>query len=262
MGKRTSYEPGTFCWVDLTTPDPEAAKAFYGGLFGWGAEDMPVDEQTTYTMLSLDGDYVGGLYEMPSDQRERGVAPNWLSYVSVETADEIVTRAGELGGEVLAAPFDVFDSGRMAIIAEPTGAMFAVWQPRAHLGAGRVNDIGCLAWNELNTREPEAASRFYAALFGWEMESVEDGGELAYVVIRNKGWTNGGIMPMLQRSGDAPSYWLPYFTVPSCDAAAARVGEMGGEVLAEPFEPGAGKISVVKDPQGAAFAVFEGDTDD
>ena len=262
MGKRTHYEPGIFCWTDLATTDAAGAKDFYAGLFGWEAEDAPVGDSATYTMLNLDGDYIGGLYEMPVDQREQGVPPYWLSHVSVESADDTVARARDLGGEVLASPFDVFDSGRMAIIQDPVGAVFSAWQPREHIGAGRVNDVGCLGWNELNTSRPEAASEFYSGLFGWEMEPMEEEGSLAYVLIKNNGWTNGGVMPMSQRHGDAPSHWLPYFNVPSCDGAVTRIRELGGAVLVEPFEPGAGRISVVGDPQEAAFAVFEGETDD
>lgn len=262
MGERKSYDPGTFCWVDLATTDPEGAKSFYGGLFGWEADDMPVDEQTVYTMLRLGGDYVGGLYRMPADQREQGVPPSWLSHVSVESVDDTVAKAGELGGEALAGPFDVFDSGRMALVADPTGAVFAAWQPGDHTGADRVNDVGCLGWNELNTREPEPASRFYSALFGWELERMEEDGALVYVLIRNSDRMNGGIMPSGEQPEGAPSYWLPYFTVPSCDGAVDRVRELGGTVLVEPFEPGAGRISVASDPQGAVFALFEGETED
>lgn len=261
MGKRERYEPGIFCWVDLTTTDAAGAKAFYGGLFGWETEDTPIGESATYTMLRLDGDDIGGLYEMPVDQREQGVPPSWLSHVSVESADAVAEKARELGGEVLAEPFDVFDSGRMAIIKDSVGAAFSAWQPREHIGAGRVNDAGCLGWNELNTRDPEKASGFYAGLFGWEMDPMQDDGKLAYVLIKNSGWMNGGIMPMSE-PGDAPPHWLPYFIVQSCDRAANTIRELGGAVLVEPFEPGAGRISIASDPQGGMFAIFEGETDE
>lgn len=261
MGERKSYEPGTFCWVDLATTDPEGAKAFYGELFGWDAEDMPVDETMTYTMVSLDGDYVCGIYAMPPDQRGQGTAPNWLSHVSVESADDTAETASELGGEIMAEPFDVFDSGRMALIMDPLGAVLSIWQPQEHIGAGRVNDVGCLGWNELNTREPEKASGFYSGLFGWRMEEMKESGELVYAVIKNGERSNGGIMPVADQRGDSPSYWLPYFIVRSCDVSAARVRELGGTVLVEPFEPGEGRISILGDPQGAVFAIFEGETE-
>ncbi len=262
MGKRERYEPGTFCWVDLITTDPAGAKAFYSALFGWEAEDMPAGEAGTYTMLSLDGDYVGGLSEMEAEHREQGVPPYWFSYVSVESADEAAARAGELGGTAHGGAFDVVDAGRMAIIGDPGGAVLAAWEPRAHTGAGRVNDAGCMTWNELQTRDPETASAFYSGLFGWETQPVEDGGELVYVTVENAGTANGGFMPMTEQHGDAPPFWLPYFTVASCDEAIAKARELGGAVFAGPMNLPAGRIAVLGDPQGAAFAVFEGETDD
>jgi len=265
MGKRERYEPGTFCWVDLATTDPAGAKAFYGGLFGWEAEDMPAGEAATYTMLRLDGDYVGGLYEMEAERREQGIPPHWFSYVSVESADEAAARAGELDGKAYGDAFDVLDSGRMAIIVDPEGGALAAWEPRAHAGAGRVNDVGCLTWNELQTRDPGTASAFYSGLFGWKTEPVEVDGKLVYTTIENAGSQNGGFMPMAEEHGEAPSFWLPYFTVASCEGAIARARELGGQLFAGPIdfpEPPPSRIAVLGDPQGAAFAVFEGETDD
>ena len=265
MGKRERYEPGTFCWADLVTTDPEGAKAFYGGLFGWEADDMPAGDSATYTMLRLDGDYVGGLYEMEPERRELGIPPHWFSYVSVESADEVAARAGELGGETYGGAFDVLDAGRMAIVGDPEGALLAAWEPRDHVGAGRVNDVGCMTWNELQTRDPETASAFYARLFGWEIEPIQRGGEIVYATVKNAGRANGGFMPMTEAHGDAPPYWLPYFTVASCDDATAKVRELGGRTLAGPMDlpdPPPSRIAVVSDPQGAAFAIFEGETDE
>ena len=221
MGKRERYEPGTFCWVDLATTDPAGAKTFYGELFGWKAEDMPADGAGTYTMLRLDSDEVCGLYELGAEWREQCVSPYWFSYVSVEDADATVARARDLGGAVYEEAFDVMDAGRVAVIGDPTGAALAAWQPRQHIGASRVNDPGCLGWNELQSREPEAAASFYSALFGWETETIEENGKPVYVTIKNGGRSNGGIMPMTDQHGDAPPHWLPYFIVPSCDDAAA-----------------------------------------
>lgn len=262
MGKRERYEPGTFCWVDLATTDPAGAKAFYGALFGWEAEDMPAGEAGTYTMLHLDGDYVCGLYEMERERREAGIPAHWFSYVSVESADSTAKRARELGGDVYGEAFDVLDSGRMAIIVDPTGGALAAWEPRAHAGAGRVNDIGCLTLNELHTREPRAAAAFYAELFDWATETAEESGEPVYVSIKNAGSLNGGIMPMNGQDSGTPSAWIPYFTVSSCDGAAERIRELGGAVIAGPLDVPAGRIAVARDPQGAVFALFEGETDD
>lgn len=262
MGKRERYEPGTFCWVDLATTDPAGAKAFYGALFGWEAEDVPAGEAGTYTMLRLSGDDVCALYELDAGRREAGVPPHWLSYVSVESADEAAQRARELGGAVYGEAFDVMDSGRMAMIADPTGGVLAAWEPRAHAGAERVNDVGCLTLNELQTREPRAAAAFYSELFDWETETAEENGEPVYVSIKNAGSLNGGIMPMVGQDGGAPSAWVPYFAVPSCDGALERIRDLGGAVTAGPLDVPAGRIAVARDPQGAAFAIFEGETDE
>ena len=170
-------------------------------------------------------------------------------------------KARELGGTVLGDSFDVLGVGRMAIIQDPTGAVLAAWQPHAHVGARRVNDIGCMTWNELQTRDPETAAAFYSELFGWETEPIKEDGKLDYVTIRIAGSQNGGFMPMTEQHGDGSPHWLAYFTVPSCDDAIARVQELGG-ALAGPIDLLAGRIAVVSDPQGAAFAIFEGETDD
>ena len=262
MGKRERYEPGTFCWVDLATTDPAGAKAFYSELFGWEAEDTPAGEAGIYTMLRLDGDEVCALYKMDPAQSEQGVSPYWFSYVSVESADAAVARARELGGVVYSEAFDVLDSGRMAVIGDPTGAVLGVWQPRGHIGADRVNDPSCFTWNELQSRDPGTAAAFYAELFDWETETIEENGQPVYVTIRNAGHTNGGIMPMTEQHGDAPPYWLTYFTVPSSEGAISKAQELGGEALAGPLDIGAGRISVLRDPQGATFAIYEGETDD
>lgn len=257
MGKRESYEPGTFCWLDLSTSDLDGARAFYGELFGWEFEDSEIPGGGVYTMCQLQGDEVAAIVQQ--DQQPG----HWNHYVSVENADETAAKAKQLGAHIFEEPFDVMESGRMAVFADPGGAVLCVWEARDHIGAGRVNDIGCMAWNELQTREPEKTVVFYSTLFGWETDSIEEGGQTVYVTIKNRrGWMNGGMMPMAGQPGDAPSYWLPYFNVSSCDDAAEKAKRLGGALLAGPMEPGAGRIAILSDPQGAAFAVFEGETDE
>ena len=214
-------------------------------------------------MLKVDGDEVCALYEMEPERRALGISSHWLSHVSVEGADATAARAEEPGGETLGGAFDLGDVGRMALVQDPAGAVLAAWEPGAHVGARRVNDVGCMTWNELQSREPEEAATFYSYLFGWATEAHEYEGRVAYVTIRNAGSENGGVMPMTEAHGDAPPHWLPYFTVGSCDDAIARVRDLGGRGLAGPIElPQPGSIAVLRDPQGAAFAVYEGETDD
>ena len=259
MGKRERYEPGTFSWVDLATFDAGAAKAFYGELFGWQFEDNPVPGDGVYSMAQLDGDNVAALYDMPPAMRERGVPPNWTNYVTVEDADAAAARARDVGGTVHAEAFDVMDVGRMAIIQDPQGAIFAVWQPKTSIGATRVNDVGCLTMNELSTTDLDAAASFYGELFGWEIENVSPDPEgFPYRAAKNKGTLNAG-MTVVQ--GGAPPHWKPYFTVADCDAAAETIRSGGGQVAAGPLDIPAGRIAVAFDPQGAVFAVFAGEVD-
>src|SRR3954453_19559444 len=172
-GKRESYEPGTFCSVDLATTDADGAKAFYGGLFGWEGEDVHPAEGMTYTVLRLDGDAVGGLFEREGLEELGG--PHWINYVSVSSADEVARRAAELGGEVAEEPFDILDVGRMTAIKDPTGSGVAGGQAAPSAGASRVNEPGFLTWNELATSDASAAIEFYEALFGWSTQPMATG---------------------------------------------------------------------------------------
>jgi predicted enzyme related to lactoylglutathione lyase len=215
---------------------------------------MPVGDGATYTMLRLGGRDVAALYEQGADERAAGIPPHWSSYVSVVDVDELAARVEGLGGKLLAEPFDVLDSGRMAVVQDPTGALVSLWQAGRHFGARLVNDPGCLTWNDLATPDPDAAAAFYTALLGWQVESQAP----EYATIKNEGSLNGGI----RRETELPPHWLPYFTTQSVAQTAARAREAGGQVLAEGMPVPAGKIGVLLDPQGAPFAVFEGEVDD
>ncbi len=268
MGKRTSYEPGTFSWIELATTDPQGAKVFYGAVFGWEAEDNPIPEEAgggVYTMLKIDGENVAALYEQRADQREAGVPPNWFSYVTVAEADAAAERAKELGGAVHAGPFDVMEDGRMAVIADPTGAMFGVWQPRNTIGATLVNDPGCLTMNEISTNDVPRAIEFYEGLFSWSVEKLETGDAPPYWAIRHEGAAgglNGGMRELAPEQQGVPPHWMPYFTVGSVDDAIATATESGGSAVFGPLDIPAGRIAVLHDPQGAFFAIFEGEIDE
>ena len=260
MGKRTSYAPGTFSWVDLATTDVAAAKAFYTGLFGWKTEDTDAGGGAVYTMCRIDGDDVCGIFEMSPEMRERGAPPNWTNYVTVADADAATTRVKELGGEAVNDAFDVLDAGRMAVLKDPQGAVFAVWEPRARIGAERVNDVGCLTMNELATTEVDAARTFYEAAFGWTTEQVDTGPDGPLIVSANNRGTLNATLSDAQPG--EPPHWRPYFTVESTEATVERVRELGGHVLVGPLPlPGPSSIAIALDPQGAVFAVFEGRVD-
>ena len=164
MAERTKYTPGTFSWTDLATTDQDGAKQFYGQLFGWSAVDFPMDENTTYSMMQIGGKDVAAISPQPQQQRDAGVPPLWNSYVTVESADATADRAQKLGATVHAPPFDVMEAGRMAVIQDPQGAFFMVWEPRQHNGAGLVNAPGALCWNELASSDLGASPGFLAKI--------------------------------------------------------------------------------------------------
>ncbi len=258
MGERSSHAAGTFSWTDLTTTDQPAAKAFYTSLFGWDVQDMPVGpegEEMFYSMMSLDGKHVAAISPQPQQQRDAGVPPVWNSYVTVESADASLERAKELGGTVHAPAFDVMEAGRMGVIQDPQGAYLLVWQPKQHNGAQLVNAPGALTWNELASPDTDASSAFYGGLFGWTVAPFE-GPPMPYWSIKNGEANNGGIRE-LSPPGMPPN-WLVYFGVEDIDAALAKAGELGGETMFGPQDIGIARIATVKDPQGAVFAVYDG----
>ncbi len=258
MGERTGYPPGTFSWTDLTTTDQAGAKAFYGGLFGWVAEDMPVGEDVYYSIQRVDGKDVAAISPQPQSLRDAGAPPAWNSYVTVENADAVADRARELGAAVPMEPFDVMEAGRMAAIQDPQGAYFLIWQPNQHLGAQLVNEPGALSWNELASPDLDASATFYSALFDWTFEPFE-GSPDPYLTIKNGEIVNAGVRTL--SFPGPPPHWLVYFAVNDLDASLAKVAELGGATHAGPIDISIARIAVVADPQGAMFALYDGRLD-
>ena len=184
MSEMKQYPPGTFCWVELATSDARAAKAFYGELLEWNVADMPAGGDMIYSMLKYKGKEVAGLFEITAEMKSQGIPPHWLSYVSVASVDETATKAKSLGGKVIKDPFDVMDVGRMAVVQDPTHAVFALWQPKTHQGAALVNETGAFCWNELLTTDTAAAEKFYTGLFGWTAETAQVG-PMPYTEFKN-----------------------------------------------------------------------------
>ncbi|HEY7829228.1 MAG TPA: VOC family protein [Solirubrobacteraceae bacterium] len=239
----------------MTTTDQDAAKAFYSGLFGWEAEDMPVGEGVFYSMMRMGGKDVAAIAPQPEQQREAGAPPLWNNYVSVQSADATVERAKELGANVHAPAFDVMEAGRMGVIQDPQGAYFMVWEPRKHFGAQLVNAPGALVWNELASSDLDASSAFYDSLFGWKTTPFE-GSPTPYLSIKNSGASNGG-MREVDPPG-MPPHWMVYFGAQDIDESLAKVKELGGMVHAGPIDIQMAKIAIVQDPQGAVFALYAG----
>jgi uncharacterized protein len=279
MIERDGYPAGVPCWVDTSQPDPDAAASFYGGLFGWEFEDrMPADTPGRYLIAQLHGRDVAAV---GSQQDGAPPTPVWNMYVWVESADGTAAKATETGGSVLTEPFDVVDAGRMAVLADREGAAFCVWEAREHKGAQLVNEPGTWNFSALNTRDPEAATAFYGALFGWETERVEGGGmEFTFWRLRGYGDFLESLDPEMRKrqreSGaperfddavawiqpmasdlpdEVPPHWSITFAVDDADAAAERAAELGGKVQVPPFDAGPTRVAVVSDPAGAAFTV-------
>jgi uncharacterized protein len=259
MGERTEHTPGTFSWTDLSTTDQAAAKEFYAALFGWEAEDLPVGDGMTYSMQRIGGRDVAAISQQQQQQADAGVPAMWNSYVTVASADDAAARAGELGATVHAPPFDVMDAGRMAVIQDPQGAFFMVWEPKQSIGAGLVNAPGALCWNELASPDVDASREFYSGLFGWQIEPYEGAGQ-PYWVIQNDGRGNGGVRENSQPG--PPPHWLVYFACEDLDASIAKVEELGGTNHMGPMDIGIAQIAVVGDPQGAMFCLYQGQLED
>jgi predicted enzyme related to lactoylglutathione lyase len=273
MLERDGYLPGVPCWIDTSQADPEAAVAFYGGLFGWEFEDvMPPDSPGRYFMARLRGGDVAAV----SSQPEEGSAnAAWNTYVWVDSADDAAARVRDAGGRVMMDPFDVMGAGRMAVCADPEGAAFCVWQAKAHKGARIVNEPGSLNFNGLNTRDAAAAKAFYGSVFGWEALGLGGDAEM---------WRLPGYGDFLERSDpglrrrmadsgapegfedvvatlnpiagdrpDVPAHWSVTFAVDSADAIATRAAELGGKVIVPPCDAPWVRMTVITDPQGATF---------
>jgi len=249
MAEMTSYEHGVPSWVDIGTTDLAGGVRFYGALFGWDAQDMG-EEAGHYTIVSKDGLQVAAL----STAQDPG-PPRWTTYVNVDDVDDVAKRAEAAGGTVVVAPMDVMTAGRMAIVQDTTGAFIAAWQPQDHIGAQRVNEPGSYVWGELSTSDLARSKAFYSAVFEWGW-----GGSEEYAEAQVKGRTVAGVMPRPEgMPAEMPDHWLVYFGAVDVDADTKKAAELGATVVVEPTDiPGAGRFSVVVDPQGAAFGLFKG----
>lgn len=250
--EKTGYEPGTPCWIDLTTPDVVGAARFYSGLFGWEAVDQGV-EFGGYRMCHLRGKPVAGMgpAQLPD------VPPSWTTYLSVTDADHATKAITAAGGQVFVEPMEIPSSGRMAVFGDPGGAAFGIWEPGGFGGAQLVNEPGTLSWNELATRHPDGATSFYQAVFGWEAD-VQSMGDEQYTMWNLGGRPIGGMMPMGERwPAEVPPHWVVYFSVEDADTTAAKAAELGGQVSVPPTDIPVGRFAALTDPFGAAFSIVK-----
>jgi predicted enzyme related to lactoylglutathione lyase len=270
--ERDGYIPGVPSWIDTSQPDPEAALDFYRGIFGWEFESvMPADMPGEYFVGRLRGGDVAAVGSIPEGMPAMAM---WNTYIWVESADDSAAKITAAGGSVLVEPFDVLDSGRMAVCADPEGAAFSVWQAREHRGAQIVNEHGALNFNGLNTRDVDGAKAFYGSVFGWTALGIGAGEMWALPgygdhlerdnpgfrkMIAEMGGPSGfedvvaSINPIPDDQPDTPPHWSVTFGVDDADAAAAKASELGGDVIAGPFDAPWSRLAVIRDPQGATF---------
>ncbi|MFD7863618.1 VOC family protein [Streptomyces sp. NPDC059783] len=252
------YKPGTPCWIDLMVPDQQAAIDFYCDLFGWQGEVGP-PEQGGYTVCTLKGKAVAGIMKAMNPD---GTVPDpmpptaWTTYLSTDDLDATTTAVTDAGGQVVVAPMDVMDLGRMAVIADPAGAVLGLWQPGTFGGAAIVNEHGALIWSELATPDPAAASAFYSAVLPVTTARSEMEGAEGYIEFQVDGRAVGGMMDMSTMPPGVSPHWQPYFNVDSVDDIQAAAVRAGATVLAPAFDMVAGRMAVLADPQGGAFSVI------
>jgi len=249
MPERDSYEHGVPCWVDIGSTDLAAGVRFYSELFGWEGADTGA-ETGHYTMMLKNGKQVAAI----SEATDPG-PPRWTTYVKVDDIDEVAAKAVAAGGSVVFGPIEVMTAGRMAILADPTGAMIAAWQPGEHVGAQLVNEPGSFIWCELHSSDLERAKPFYTEVFGWGW-----GGNEQYAEVQVDGRSIAGAMPRpADLPPEVPDNWLVYFASSDVDADAERARSLGASVFVEPRDvPGMGRFAVLGDPQHASFALFQG----
>ncbi|MGH9481183.1 MAG: VOC family protein [Terriglobales bacterium] len=247
--------PGWFCWIELNTTDQAAAKRFYTGLLGWETRDTPIAPGEVYTIFELQGGQAGAAFSMNQEMRAQTVPPFWGLYVAVASADAAARRAQELGGTVVAPAFDVMDRGRMAVLRDPTGAVFSVWEANRQTGLSASGD-GTFCWADCSTPDPAKASAFYSGLFGWTLTtSARDSS--GYLHIKNGEQFIGGIPPAAYRQPGEPPHWLIWFAVANCDDRVKAALTAGAKTLMPPTTmERVGRLAVLADPQGAAFGLI------
>ena len=257
MPQVDKHPPGEFCWLELATTDQNAGKNFYSTLFGWSVNDFPMGPAGVYTIFRVDGRDVAAGCTLRPDQIEHGVPPHWMVYIAVPNADQAAAKASSLGGKVLAPAFDVMEAGRMGVVQDPTGAVFCIWQAKGNSGLGITGDPGTFCWADLITPDPERAKQFYAGLFGWQVLTGEKDTS-GYLHIKNGEKFIGGIPPARFNNPNSPPHWLSYFYVADVDEAAKKAQGLGGRIYGPPMNiEGAGRMAILGDPQGAAFALFK-----
>jgi uncharacterized protein len=255
MPPRSSYTQGTPNWVDLQTTDPAAAKAFYGTLFGWTFDDMPMPENGVYSMAMVGDHTVAAIAPQPPEMARNGVPPLWNTYIAVDDVDATAARVAQLGGSLMMEPFDINDAGRMAWVGDATGANAGLWQAGRHIGATLVNEPNTLTWNELISDDLPTALPFWEKLVGITGQEGPPVGDQPYTMLYvGEAMAGGATAPMMP---GIPNHWHVWFAVADADATAAAATAAGGSIMYGPEDIPIGRIVVITDPQGAVFSVIQ-----
>ena len=256
MAIRTGYKHGQFSWLDLVARDMAEARQFYHELFGWESVDVDTQGGPPYAQFLLEGKKVAGIGQMSEEMLSQERPGNWNSYINVDDIDAICAQVSESGGQVTVPVTDVLEAGKLAFIQDPTGAQVGLWQQGTHFGAELTQDFHCCSWNELLTRDIEAAREFYGRLFDWEFADYT-AGDSKYYVVSQQGEESSGMMQMDERWGDMPPRWMVYFAVQSVDLSVDYVRQLGGFVHVHPYDIPEGRFAMVADLQGGAFDFVE-----
>lgn len=255
MATVDTHSPGTFCWLELATTDQNAAKSFYQSLFGWSSVDNPMGPDEVYTMFTLEGRNVGACYKLKPDMLAQGVPTHWMLYIATPNVDETAAKVEPAGGKLFCQPFDVMEHGRMAVLQDPGKAVISMWQAKAHKGIGLEGVPGTLCWADRMGPDQAGAVKFYESVFGWKVEAGKDSG---YMHIKAGDKHIGGIPAAEFVPANAPPHWLSYIYVANCDESTTKAKDLGANVFmpATTME-GVGRWSVVADPTGGVFALFQ-----
>ena len=255
MPEITEYAQGTPSWAELSTTSETAALEFYGALFGWADDPQPAGPDMIYHMQKSNGLEAAAIFQQSEDERNQGIPPHWTTYFTVENVDQIAEKAAQTGGKVVFGPFDVFEAGRMAVLQDRQGAVFAAWQPKSHIGSRVKYEPNSVNWSELLTTDPEDAGAFYSGLFGVETGKMP--GPVDYTLLKVQGTDVAGFMQITSEMGPIPPNWMVYFGVVNTDESVAKAESLGGTVLYPATDiPDIGRFAVLQDPQGAAFSVI------
>lgn len=261
MSKEQQKQAGEFCWVELCSHDIKSAKDFYQSIMNWQYDTMPMPDGSDYTMMKVKDTFIAGGYQLSEEFKSQGVPPHWASYILVDDADATAKKAKSLGATLLREPFDVSDMGRMAVLSDPTGAVFYLWQPKKTGESLSNKTPGNFGWNELATNDTKKAGEFYGKLFGWELNAEEVAPRKIYTTFTKNEKPIGGMLALTEEWKGAPPHWGVYFSVANLDKAIEAIKQNAGMILYDPISiPEVGRFTGAQDPQGVHFSLIEFNT--